>query len=424
MAYKELVKDLSRTRDYLRQFYVYGFKTRSEYSAENNQSPRTYDNERRRLESWLEEYMQSRKKADGKYYFLQMDSRAVTKNPLYVAFKAKSFTDNDIMLHFFLLDMLADGSEKSVSEITNCLYERYFSKVTEDVSVDDTTIRSKLKEYAELGLLLERKAGRELYYKRNDDSIELTKWQEAIAYFSENMPVGVLGSTLLDKLPADEPYFYHKHHYILQALDSEYLLSLLSAIEEHRKVTLVNDSQRTHKQTVHVVLPLRIFHSTQMGKDYVFCYHYHFERITSFRLDNVTQVDVGEVDNDFAGHLAALEEAQKHTWGTSMGHSKEGQGPLEHVELVLHVAEDEGYIVRRLYREKRCGRVWMETAHEYIFAADLYDAMELLPWVRAFIGRIVRFSCSNKKLERLFYDDLKQMQDMYGMSGGDGDAVQ
>ena len=50
MAYSELVKDYERIRDYMRQFYVYGFKSRDEYDAK---SARSYDNERRRVESWL-----------------------------------------------------------------------------------------------------------------------------------------------------------------------------------------------------------------------------------------------------------------------------------------------------------------------------------------------------------------------------------
>ena len=54
MAYSELVKNFDRIRDYMRQFYVYGFKSRTEY---DKKSARSYDNERRRVESWLGDYM-------------------------------------------------------------------------------------------------------------------------------------------------------------------------------------------------------------------------------------------------------------------------------------------------------------------------------------------------------------------------------
>ena len=54
MAYSELVKNFNRIRDYMREFYVYGFKSRDEFTKK---SARSYDDERRRLESWLGDYM-------------------------------------------------------------------------------------------------------------------------------------------------------------------------------------------------------------------------------------------------------------------------------------------------------------------------------------------------------------------------------
>jgi len=40
MAYSELIKNFNRIRDYMREFYVYGFKSRCEY---DKKSPRSYD---------------------------------------------------------------------------------------------------------------------------------------------------------------------------------------------------------------------------------------------------------------------------------------------------------------------------------------------------------------------------------------------
>ena len=107
MAYSELVKSFERIRNYMREFYVYGFKSRDEYGMK---STRSYDNERRRIESWLGDYMSFRQESSGKNVFLSLDSRRVQRNPLYKAFKAKSFTDKDITLHFYILDILADGA--------------------------------------------------------------------------------------------------------------------------------------------------------------------------------------------------------------------------------------------------------------------------------------------------------------------------
>ena len=47
LEYQELIKNFERIRDYMRQFFVYGFKVRGDYKGK---SARTYDNERRRIE--------------------------------------------------------------------------------------------------------------------------------------------------------------------------------------------------------------------------------------------------------------------------------------------------------------------------------------------------------------------------------------
>lgn len=54
MAYSELFKNYSDIRNFMRRFYVYGFETRQDFK---DKSSRSYDDERRRLESWLEDYM-------------------------------------------------------------------------------------------------------------------------------------------------------------------------------------------------------------------------------------------------------------------------------------------------------------------------------------------------------------------------------
>lgn len=81
MAYSELIKNFEKVRAYMREFYVYGFKSRTEYDAK---SARSYDDERRRLESWLGDYMRFTQTPEGKNVFLSVDSRVTRKNPFYI----------------------------------------------------------------------------------------------------------------------------------------------------------------------------------------------------------------------------------------------------------------------------------------------------------------------------------------------------
>ena len=62
-------------------------------------------------------YMAFRHTGEGKNVFISVDNRSVTFNPLHNAWKAKSFTDKDIVLHFCILDILADGTARGVTEI-------------------------------------------------------------------------------------------------------------------------------------------------------------------------------------------------------------------------------------------------------------------------------------------------------------------
>lgn len=408
MAYRELIKNFDRIRDYMRQFYVYGFKSRTEY---DRKSARSYDNERRRIESWLGDYMRFRQRADGKNVFLSVDSRSIPGNPLYNAFKAKSFTAGDVTFHFYILDLLAEGKAYTAQEILDGINARYLCQFERDWQPDLSTIRKKLKEYGSLGILQEEKRGRELYYSRAEDAVPLGAWADAVAFFSEADPLGVIGSTILDKLSISPDYYQFKHHYILHALDSQILLQLLTAMGSRMTVNLSNASQRRKGEvTIHTVCPLKIYISTQGGRQYLLCYHYRFKKLMFFRLDYIQKVEATVVEKKYDKYLGFWEKFQSHLWGTSCGVGFQ----VDHLEMTLHFDEDEAYIPRRLEREKRNGRVELLDANTCKYIVDTYDAAELLPWIRTFIGRIEKLECSDETVVKRFYADLEAMDTVYG----------
>lgn len=415
MAYSELIKSFDRIRDYMRDFYVYGFKSRTEYDAK---SARSYDNERRRVESWLGEYMSFTQDSAGKRVFLSVDSRRIPGNPLYKAFKAKSFTDRDITLHFYLLDSLADGVGRTAGQIMDIITERYLSVFESALSIDESTVRKKLREYEELGLLQSEKNGKRVAYRRTDDPrLDLSGWADAIAFFSEDAPLGVTGSFLLDKLETVPRIFRFKHHYILHALDGDILCRLLSAIGEHRAVELTLKSLRGGREYVRTICPLRIYSSTQTGRQYVLGYHYRGKRMAFYRVDAVRRVATLNVEKKIDVYEGYYAKFRENLWGVSVG----GEHELDHIEMTLRVGPRESYIVQRLEREKRGGTIEVLDDHTCRFSADVYDAYELLPWLRTFIGRVVGLQCSNRAVVDTFYADLEQMARQYG---GDGHAVQ
>lgn len=147
------------------EFYVYGFKKREEYTRK---SPRSYDNERRRIESILGNYIQFHQTENGKNVFLSIDSRITEHNPLYQAWKIKSFTDGDITFHFIIMDILESAKESlSIHEITKQV-DQYLSVFESPKVFDESTIRKKLREYVNEGIIETEKCGKTLYYKKSD----------------------------------------------------------------------------------------------------------------------------------------------------------------------------------------------------------------------------------------------------------------
>lgn len=162
--FQELIKSFPKTREYVRDFFVYGFKTRDEFKEK---SPRTYDNERRRLESWLGAYVRKDHVPKGSNISLAIDSNLLDTNPLFQVWKTKSFTDNDIVLHFLILDLLQSGDAPSAEEITEHLLTKY------EALFDVQTVRRKCNAYVREGLLQKKKIGKTVVFSLD---LSLAKW--------------------------------------------------------------------------------------------------------------------------------------------------------------------------------------------------------------------------------------------------------
>ena len=313
------------------------------------------------------------------------------------------------MLHFCILDILADGAVRGVTEIADCVSD-YLSHTDTPFEVDESTVRKKLKEYTELGIIRSEKAGRSLLYRIADSNVDVPSWEDAAAYYSEEAPFGVIGSYLLDRQVEAPEHFSYKHHYLLHTLDTQVLFDALYAMKEKRCVDIVNFSIRKDAEHEHRVYPLRFYISTQTGREYLLAYHYKFRKPMFFRLDTIRSIKAGPVETKHEKYEGFAVKFDENLWGVSTG----GDYSVDHVELTLHVEDNESYIIDRLEREKRHGRIEPIDSHTYKFVADVYDAGELLMWARSFIGRVVKFESDNRFAVTRFYDDVRRMAEMYG----------
>ena len=447
MAYSELIKNFDNIRGYMRDFFLYGFKTREEY---DRKSARRYDNGRRRIQSYLGHLISFRQTPSGKNAFISLEGRSVTHNPLYQAFKAKSFTNKDITLHFMLLDILADagvdfrkesGADSygdvpqaySLKEILRIMDTEYLTAFQNPISFDESTLRKKLKEYEELGIVVSEKSGRTVTYRLSENEICLAEYKEAIRFFTEESPLGVIGSYLEDRMQPDAEkayptgrndengkclsdkndcagkYLTFKNHYIMNAYDAEITELILQGIHEKRLLEITSFSRGDAGVKQQTVIPYKLYVSTQGGRNYLFCMDADNLRPYSLRVDYIQKGKAGEVCADYDRLLKVCERAGEHMWGVSCAKYRR----YEHIEMDIYVGTDEAFIVRRLEREKRCGTVSKVDEETYRFSADVLDAYEMMPWIRTFFGRIKAIRCDNEDVKNQIKIDMVKMLKQY-----------
>ena len=415
MAYQELIKSFAGIRDYMREFVVYGFKSRDGFTGK---SARTYDDSRRRIESWLGEHIRTQRTPDGKTVALSIDTRITGQDPLYKAWKSASFTDGDITLHFLLLDVLAAGDKAlSLPEILAGIDER-LAGFEIPMVFDESTVRKKLREYTAMGLLRADKDGRKLCWRPAESPV-LSGWQDALDFFSEASPCGVIGSYLTDRQPDHTPVFAFKHHYITGTADSDVLAELFLAMNQKRIVTLKNASRKFDEAKEIRLIPLKVFISAQNGRQHLLAYRSDYNSFQSFRLDYISCVKLCEETPRFDELRAALERVQSKMWGVNTVRYHGGEIRTDRIEFTVRVGSGEDYIVSRLEREKRVGRVEQVGEGLYRFTADVIDVTEMVPWIRTFICRITELKCTNREIERKFKHDLNATYRLYGIGEED-----
>lgn len=404
MGYSELIKHFDRIRNYMHEFYIYGFKDRNQIT---HKSKRSYDNEKRRLESYLKDFM-SFQYTTSKTVFLSIDSRQMTYNPLYKAFEAKSFTHKDITLHFYILDILYDDSQSlTFQEILNKVDE-YLALFPQTMHFDESTLRKKLKEYVNLGILTTTHLGKQVYYQRTKPT-DLSSYQYALSYYSEIFPLGVIGHYMLNQLQSPQ-YFSFKHHYISRAIDSEIMAKIFDAMKQKKSIYLIHH----HNQSYYIV-PLRLYISSQNGRCHLLAYSYRYKQIKTFRIDHIKDIKLSEDCDCFDDYRTRLKQIEKHIWSVQC-HEKQ---PLEHVSMTIQILPHEQYVLQRLQREKRHGTITQINDTSYEFSIDIYDTYEILPWIRTFIGRILKLNFSNRTIENQFKEDIKKMYELYQIKGSD-----
>ena len=415
-GFSELIKNFDKTRDYVREFFIYGFKVRGDFDGK---SARTYDNEKRRVESWLGDYLQYDTSERGKQVAITVDSGRIASNPLYRAYASCSFTDNDIRLHFLLLDLLSDMQAHSIRSLTESLADVY------GAVFEEQTVRGKLREYAAMGILIAEKNGKTIGYRLTSETPHslfgrFEGLADAVKFFSCLPEFGFVGHTLLQAAGMKNDCFLMKHNYIVHTLEDVILRQLTDAIAEEQQVCLAYIGKKKTPLEITGV-PLKIYVSARTGRRYLILYDPHYHRLISYRADFIKSIKACGRCETYDEYAAMLRRNEDKCFGVSFGNRREGADFCTFRMTVRADKEKEPYILERLHREKRCGTVECTGDGLYTFTAEVFDPNELMHWVKTYIGRIISIEGAQEEAAR-FADDIGRMQRMYN-GGGEGNAA-
>ncbi|HRU97373.1 MAG TPA: WYL domain-containing protein [Ruminococcus sp.] len=414
-GFSELIKNFDKTRDYVRDFFIYGCKVRSDF---DRKSIRTYGDEKRRVESWIGDYMRYDDSVRGRSVSISVDSGHIPENPLYNAYYSRSFTDNDIRLHFLIMDVLQDGESRTLKDITDILNNEYAQ------FFDEQTVRNKLKEYVEEGIVLSEKQGKTLYYSLSADRAdeylsEFRGLDDALKFFSETNDLGIIGNSILKMCGLENDLFFIKHNYIIHTLEDILLPEILDGINEKRFISFrtfsakkVRDSSQPGSENQ--VIPMKVLISVQTGRRYLAAFIPAVNRFSAFRLDYMKTVKKGDICEDYDEVKAKFDRNISRCFGVSFG-MRHDTGAVTTMKITFYVDEEnEPYVLERLEREKRCCTLEKTGDHLYTLTADVFDPNEIMHWAKTFIGRIVRIEGGADSVRERFRSDIARMKRMYG----------
>lgn len=382
MPYNERIKSLCPIRHYVRDFFILGFKGQNDFPEMKD---RNFYNILQRVRSWLEEYLRN---PTPNTYALSIESRYQKENPLYSVFCTKSFTKNDLLLHFYLVFFLKDGPVKATT-----LYEK-LQEFCDDHSIGvlaEKTMNKKCNEYTALGIFRKEKAGRDVTFALSSP-LPLSGTADALVLASETMPVGVLGFFLHHKTTPSTLPLTFKHHYLFQALDGEIAYALLLGIHERKAVKIILEENEEEQ----LISPAKLYISRESGREHILC----IEKESPYflRLDKIVTAKL----TTHSRHTK-IPDIVSHVWGVS---NSDNMKRTWHVKISIHVGPGEEFIVRRLSREKRCGTVSQACENLWIYEADVCDPREMIPWIRTYIGRIISLESDHLDFLKRFKEDL------------------
>jgi len=326
---------------------------------------------------------------------------------LLFLFRAKSVKETETERISLLLEAMGVQALTAKELLDICS-----SSLPADLSMpDEKTIRTDLKYLEEVGVITKENAIRPFRYRLQNDLITALSDEELIELFdfvdimANTQVPSVQGYLLRDSLKkqlirsqpgstAAEPFLY-KYHYSTRILDEAHLYTLISAIEQHRRVSFLYFSpkseksysskntnplfEREHEGQSISTLPLKIVYDHQYGRWYLLS-HSRIG-IRKYRLEGITQLEVEDVIGQelFEQKALELEQRIKYSWLIDTGKPITVRARFFHPK-----GAGENFIKERVQLQGQWGHIHSEDEYSFIYEITVNGTTEIKPWLRSF----------------------------------------
>ena len=156
---------------------------------------------------------------------------------------------------------------------------------------------------------------------------------------------------------------------------------------------------------------MKILTSTRTGRRFLCLYGLKSKYFTCVRMDSIKNVELSDIIDNYSTIQDKLKSCYPYLWGVTFGANT--QSHTDVIKLTLKIREDEPFIIERLQREGKGGRITHVDSNIYTYEKEVFDTNEMIPWIRTFTGRIIDIECSCKQTKQLILDDMKAMFDLY-----------
>lgn len=407
-CFQTAIRDYDSFRAYLRFVYIYGCCTK-EFMTDNGltTSARKFEEDTRRTRAIIPEYIDetttSRKKA------LRVNTGALEAevNFLSISYFIRTFTDYDFALYFSVLLLLVQTPGLGFTE----LLEKVIA-LTGFYEMSDKTLQRFLKnELANKGIIDDR-GGYSLFLDRLaslcDEEIE--SLLVVVDFYKNTLPANILGEYAHDTLlhyarfersiiPSTSLFLFRYRH-MERIVDDNALLPLIACVRDRRK------ARYTYKEKKREGFPRQIRFDPLYGRQYAVIHDGN-------RWHNALIANIRDVEELLETTTAEFGCFLSDSWFAA--YSDDENKPRSAVRVRFYISYNERHILKRLNREKRHGTVTTVRDGEYLFDIQLSNPLEILPWLRSFLG----FASVEKSDEHDLFEQyaafLTKMRELYGV---------